>query len=82
MLTHGGRNPTYGTMMTLDLWGVVVNVMIYKKFGLDRRRGNRSARGRFRRIIIICECENSRNCTRRVRGRNLSHFSFWVFYGL
>ncbi len=38
MLTLGGRNPTYGTMMTFDLWGVVVNVMICKKFGLDRLR--------------------------------------------
>ncbi len=30
MLTFAGRNPIYGTMMTLDLWGVVVNVMICK----------------------------------------------------
>ncbi len=52
MLTLGGRNPTYGMMMTLDLWGVVLNVMICEKFGLDRRRGIQSARGRFRPIAI------------------------------
>ncbi len=40
MLTVSGWNSTYGTMMTLDLWGVVVNVMICKKFGLDRHPYN------------------------------------------
>ncbi len=44
--------PLMGRMMTLYLWGVVMNVMICKKFSLDRRRGIGSARGRFRRIAI------------------------------
>ena len=30
MLILGERNSTYGTMMTLDLWGVVMNVIIRK----------------------------------------------------
>ncbi len=39
MLTLSGRKSTYGTMMTLDLWGVVVNVMICKKFGFGSAKG-------------------------------------------
>ncbi len=44
MLTLGGRNPTYGTMMALDIWGIVVNEMICKILvwigeGVSGRRG-------------------------------------------
>ena len=52
MFTFGGLDPSNGAGLNLGVLNVLVNVMIYGSFGLERSRDFRAARDPFQHIAI------------------------------